>query len=136
MRFLDTNVFLRYLVRDDPVKVRATRALFQRIRRGAESVATSEAVVAEIVYVLSSPRWYRFSHADISARLRPLIALRGVRVSHKRTVLYALRVYADHPFLDFEDALTVAHMGRLGVSEVLSYDSDFDRVDGVWRVEP
>jgi predicted nucleic acid-binding protein len=136
MKFLDTNIFLRYLVRDDPVKARATRALFQRIRRGAEIGATSEAVVAEIVYVLSSPRWYRFTHADISARLRPLIALRGVRMSHKRTVLHALNVYAAHAFLDFEDALTVAHMKRLGITEVLSYDSDFDRIDSTQRIEP
>ena len=136
MKLLDTNIFLRYLVRDDPVKARATRALFQRIRRGAEVGATSEAVVAEIVYVLSSPRWYRFTHAEIRARLRPLIALRGVRMSHKRTVLQALNVYAAHPFLDFEDALTVAHSKRLGITEILSYDSDFDRVGGVQRVEP
>ncbi|MGD9890330.1 MAG: PIN domain-containing protein [Dehalococcoidia bacterium] len=135
MKFLDTNIFLRYLVRDDPAKARATRALFQQIWRGAEIGATSEAVVAEIVYVLSSPRWYRFTHADISARLRPLIALRGVRISHKRTGLHVLTVYAAHPFLDFEDALTVAHMKRLGITEVLSYDSDFDRVDGAQRIE-
>lgn len=119
MKFLDTNIFLRYLVRDDLVKARATRALFQRVRRGAEVGATSEAVVAEI-----------------SARLRPLIALRGVRMSHKRTVLDALNVYAAHSFLDFEDALTVAHSKRLGITEILSYDSDFDRIAGVQRVDP
>lgn len=136
MRFLDTNLFLRYLVRHDPVKARATRALFQRIRRGGETVATSEAIVAEVVYVLSSPRWYRFTHADVSARLRPLVALRGVRLSHKRTVLRALDLYAAHTFLDFEDALSVSHMERLGITEVLSYDTDFDRISGIQRVEP
>ena len=53
MRFLDTNVILRYLTKDDEAKAEASYRLFQRVKRGDEEVLTCEAVVSEVVYVLS-----------------------------------------------------------------------------------
>lgn len=136
MRFLDTNVFIRYLTRDDEKKAVACFELFQRVKRGEEQVTTCEAVVAEIVYVLSSRATYALSHADVRARLTPLLALRGFKLPHKRVYQRALNLYAEHPQLDFEDALTAAHMERLKVSAVYSFDRDLDRLPGVNRVEP
>ena len=57
-------------------------------------------------------------------------------MSDKRVCIRALDLYAQHPFLDFADALGVAHMEARGISEILSYDRDFDRLPGVARVEP
>ena len=37
MRFLDTNVILRYLTRDDEAKAEACYQLFQRVGRGKTS---------------------------------------------------------------------------------------------------
>ena len=137
MRFLDTNVILRYLTRDDEAKAEACYELFQQVRRGEEELVTCEAIVTEVVYVLSSPRApYRLSHEEIRARLVPILTLRGLRLPQKRVYLSALDIYASSPFLDFEDALAVAHMERLGVTEIVSYDRDFDRLPALQRVEP
>ena len=137
MRFLDTNVILRYLTRDDEAKAEACYQLFQQVRRGEEELVTCEAIVTEVVYVLSSPRApYRLSHEEIRARLVPILTLRGLRLPQKRVYLSALDLYASSPFLDFEDALAVAHMERLGVTEIVSYDKDFDRLPTLQRVEP
>lgn len=136
MRFIDANVLLRYLTRDDPEKAAASYALLMRLRAGTEVVVTSEAIIAEVTYVLASPRLYNLPHDGIAARLFPVLRLRGLRLPHKRTVLDALAIYADAPQLDFEDALAVAHMRRLGIREIVSYDRDFDRVAGIVRQEP
>lgn len=137
MRFLDANVILRYLTRDDEAKAQACYALFQRVKQGEEEVLSCEAIVTEVVYVLSSPRLpYHLSHEEIRARLLPILALRGLRLPQKRVYLRALDLYASAPSLDFEDALAVAHMERQGIKELLSYDRDFDRVQGITRVEP
>lgn len=136
MKFVDTNIFVRYLTSDDPQKAAACRRFWQQIAQGQETAATAEAVIAEVCYVLSSPRLYHVSHVEITARLRPLLSLRGLKLPHKRSFLRALELYALHTFLDFEDALEVAHMERLGLQDILSYDTDFDRVPGVQRVEP
>ena len=137
MRFVDTNVFLRYLTGDDEIKAQACYELFQRVNQGEEELFTCEAIVSEVVYVLSSTRApYRLSHDEIRARLVPILTLRGLRLPQKRVYLEALDLYASSPYLDFEDALAVAHMQRQGITEIVSYDRDFDRIAGIRRTEP
>ena len=137
MRFVDTNVFLRYLTGDDEIKAQACYQLFQRVNQGEEELFTCEAIVSEVVYVLSSTRApYRLSHNEIRDRLVPILTLRGLRLSQKRVYLEALDLYASAPYLDFEDALAVAHMKQRGIEEIVSYDRDFDRIAEVQRVEP
>jgi|GEM_PF-164351 len=128
MRVVDANIFLRYLTWDDAVKAEACAALLERVRKGLEVVATDEAIITEVVYVLSSPRVYHLSHGDVRDRHAPIIKLRGLRLPGKRALLQALDLYAQHSFLDFEDAVAVAHRRRLGVGDLLSYDMDFDRL--------
>ena len=135
MIFLDTNILIRYLTQDDPEKTHACLALLQRIQAGEEAT-TSEVVIAEVAFVLSSPRQYKLAHADVSARLRPVLLLRGLKVPNKRRVLRALDLYATYPQLDFEDCLTVAQIEQQGITTLMSYDRGFDRVPGINRQEP
>ena len=134
MRWLDTNIIVRYLTGDDPVKAASCLALFQRVQQGDEELATSETIIAEVTYVLTSQ--YHLNHAEIAARLRPLLALAGLKLPSKRVVQHALERYSESPRLDFEDALSVEHMKRLGIQAIVSYDRDFDRVPEITRQEP
>jgi predicted nucleic acid-binding protein len=136
VRYLDTNVFLRYLTKDDPNKAGACYALFQRLKTGVETATTCEAIITEVVYVLSARAHYNLPHDEIRARLTPLLTVRGLKISHKRVYLRALDLYATYPFLDFEDAVLAAHMERTKETELYSYDTDFDRLPTVTRMEP
>ena len=136
MRFLDTNVILRYLTRDDEQKAEACYQLFQKASRGEETLVTSEAIVAEVVYVLSSLRaGYRLNRSEITARLFPIIMIRGLRIPQKQIYVNALNIYASSSF-DFEDALAIAHMRQQDITQIFSYDRDFDSVPGIQRLEP
>lgn len=136
MKFLDTNIFLRYLTQDDPIKSAACFALFRDVRDGNADATTCEAVISEIVYVLASRVSYNLPRVDIQARLAPVLSLSGLKLPHRGTYLRALDLYVTHSALDFEDALCVAHMERAGITEIESYDRDFDRVPGITRLEP
>jgi predicted nucleic acid-binding protein len=140
MRFADTNIFLRYLVRPvteiDQARAEACRELFARVGTGAEEITTSEAVLAEIVYVLASRRQYGLVPADVVARLKPILALPGLKIARKRLYLRALDIYASRTDLDFEDAISASIVEQMQPSELYSYDTDFDRIPGVTRVEP
>lgn len=59
MRFIDTNIFLRFMLEDEPEKQAACAELFRRIAEGEEVATTSETVLAEVIYVTTSPRTYR-----------------------------------------------------------------------------
>ena len=137
MRFLDTNVILRYLTRDDEAKADACYKLFQAVQQGVEELFTCESIIAEVVYVLSSSRApYQLSHSEVRDRLLPILSLRGLKLPQKRTYMRALDLYGTTPFLDFEDAVAVAHMEQRDILEIVSYDKDFDRIAGVRRTEP
>jgi predicted nucleic acid-binding protein len=51
-------------------------------------------------------------------------------------ILKAIDAYATYSLFDFEDALSLAHMEAAGVTEVYSYDHDFDGMEGITRIEP
>jgi len=59
-----------------------------------------------------------------------------MRLNRKSIYFRALDIYETYPSLDFEDALSVAHMEFDELVEIVSYDRDFDRVPPVVRVEP
>lgn len=134
-RFLDTNILVRHLTRDDEEKAQACRALLLRVERGEEIVVTSELVISETVFVLQSPRQYGLSRQRIRALLEPLIGLRSLRLSRKALCIRAFDLYCQHN-VSFTDAYNAAYMEARGLSEVYSYDTDFDRVGGIRRVEP
>lgn len=134
--FLDTNIFVRYITGDDEAKTHACGALFRRLIQGSEIAVTSEVIVAEVVFVLSSKRLYALSAAEITVRLQPLVSIANLRIHGKERVIRALNVYEERPFLGFEDALIVAHLEGSGATQVVSYDRHFDRVPGIQRIEP
>jgi predicted nucleic acid-binding protein len=133
--FVDTNVFVRVLARDDPAKTAASLALFKRAEQGGAALVTSEAIVAEIVYVLSSKDLYKLGRADVVRLLKPMLDNRGLRIDRKSEVLAALDLY-ETSRLDFEDCLAVVHAGRQTKGRIYSYDRGFDRAPGVQRLEP
>lgn len=141
MTFLDTNYFLRYLVEPDGPANRTRHeiatALFDAIERGEETAPTTEAVLAEVAYVLASKRQYNLPSSDIASFIAPIIRLPGLQLprGQKRRYLRALDLWADYPKLGFVDALTAA-MVEDGSSSLATFDSDFDAFPTIVRWRP
>jgi predicted nucleic acid-binding protein len=137
MTFVDTNIFLRYLTKDDQEKADACYRLFEKAKASKVEIFTSESVIAEVVFVLSSKRLYNLSHQDIRVRLYPILSMPGLKMSNRRQYLRSLDIYGNHN-IDFEDALSIATMERKKISQIYSYDEDFDRVKDceISRIEP
>lgn len=133
--FVDTDVIIRLLTQDDPVKEAQAAALFERVQAGSLTLQAPDTVIADAVYVLASPRLYRRSRAEVRDLLTPLVRLPGFQVRNKRAVLRALEVYGGTN-VDFGDAMIIAAMEQDGADTLYSYDRDFDRFAQVKRVEP
>ena len=134
-RFLDTNILVRHMTRDDEAKADACRALLRRLEAGDETVVTSNVVVAEVAYVLESPSLYGLTRNRIRELLEPIIGLRGIRILHKSMYSRVFDLYCDLN-ISFADSYNAALMESEGLTEVYSYDTDLDRVDGLRRIEP
>ncbi len=133
--FLDSNILLRHLTNDDPQAGRACFALIKDIEEGRQSAWTSDLVIAEVVFVLSSKSLYNLDRATICDLLLPLINLPGLKLPHKRLYARIFELYTALP-IDYIDAYHVALMERQRTRRVLSYDRHFDRVKGIERQEP
>lgn len=133
IRFLDTNILLRYFTKDDEEKAQKALGLLQRIETGEERVETSLLVVFETVFTLQ--RHYRVPKPRIKELLIPILRMRGLHLPSKTLCLDALDFFVEHN-VPFADAFNAVYMKARGMSEVYSFDTDFDKIEGIARLEP
>jgi predicted nucleic acid-binding protein len=132
---VDTNIFIRAITNDHPTMSEASRGLIQRAARGDVALVTSEAVIAEVCFVLTSPAIYGLNRSDVAEALRPVVALRALRLPDKEIILAALDRWSMSEQRKFVDCLVVER-ALAGDALVYSYDRGLDRVPGLIRREP
>ncbi|CAN5628323.1 hypothetical protein BH09CHL1_BH09CHL1_12850 [soil metagenome] len=136
MIFLDSNVFLRFLTYSDSVpKIDQLRGelaerLFRSIERGEIEATTSEVVLHEVIFVLTSPRQYGWEVSEAVPRVRYLLNLRGMRFSSENLNSYnlAMDLLVRKPVLEFADAV-IAIRAMEGGHTLATFDSHFKNVD-------
>jgi predicted nucleic acid-binding protein len=133
--FLDANVILRYLLRDDQIKAQRCLKLLEKAEKREITLRTTDLVIAELVWVLESPFTYNLPRERIRELLLRVILLPGLRLAGKRLYLQIFDLYVDLG-IDFIDACNAVHMEKRRLTRIYSYDSDFDRIAGVGRIEP
>jgi predicted nucleic acid-binding protein len=135
--FVDTDVIIRLLSGDDLIKQAKAFALFEQVAQGVITLAAPDTVIADAVFVLSSPRLYNLPRHEVAALLTPLVQLPHFRVKNGHTILAALALYGYGPVkLDFGDAMLVASMQQSNSQTLYSFDTDFDKIPGIRRQEP
>ena len=134
VRLTDTNLLIRFFTGDDPEKAERVRQLLERVERNRERIALSPIVVFETVFTLQHS--YRMERARIKEMLEDLISLPSVHLPNKRVYFDALELYAAHPRLSFGDAYNASYMAASNLTEIYSYDADFDHLPNITRVEP
>src|SRR5260370_21115520 len=133
--FSDTDVIIRFLTGDDPEKQAAASALFEQVEQGLLTVTAPDTVIADAVYVLSSPRICHLARSAVKELLGALVQLAYFQVKNKLAVLRALELYGSTR-LDFGDTLIIASMEQQRSQILYSYDADFDRFEEISRQEP
>jgi predicted nucleic-acid-binding protein len=135
MIFLDTNIFIRYFTRDDELKAQRCKVVFQQLHDNELQATTSESVIAEIIYILSSKRLYNTSRDIIVEMIDPILSLKGLHISDKDIYREALKIYGKTT-VDFEDAVIVAWMRERHIKKLYSYDRHFNSFYDIIRFEP
>ena len=121
------------MARDDPDQSRRALAFLREVEVGSQTVTTCEGVLEEAVYVLSSHRLYNLPRQEFTSKLSDVLQLRGLQLPYKGMLLRALELYAASN-LDFVGALAIAHMERVGIGTIVSFDRDFDRIPQLLRI--
>src|SRR5438876_481940 len=107
--FLDTDIIIRFVTGDDPVKQAAAERLFRNVELGMITLRAPDTVIADAVFVLSSPRLYHLPRERVRTELATLLAFPNFKVHNRRLLRRALDIWAAFN-LDFGDAMIVATM--------------------------
>ena len=122
---IDTNILLRYLLRDDPaLSPRALEII------AANDCFVTRAALTEVVYTLES--YYRSARVDIGRALDALLSLQRVSIEDRAVTERAVSWYKAG--MDFGDAMIAA--SSHGSARVATFDRDFARLARKLRIAP
>jgi predicted nucleic-acid-binding protein len=133
VKFIDTNIFIRFLTNDIPEKADACELLFREAVEKNEKFFTTEMVIAEIVWVLES--YYELPKKEVQEMVEKILITPFLFCAQKDLILNALTLYGDKN-IDYIDAYNISVLKEEGIKEVYSYDRHFDKIEWVSRLEP
>ena len=120
--FLDTNVWLRFILEDNE-QAKDCRDLITQIEAGKWRVYTSTIVMLEINYVLSSV--YKIKRSEVLDDLEAILKTRNVTLIEKTDFQQALNFYRQSG-VKLSDCLIAAQLPPKMI--LVSYDQDFKKL--------
>lgn len=133
MYLFDTNIFLRFFVRETKKTYQDSKLALFLVKKGKIKALTAGFVLAEIEWTLKS--YYDIRKKDRIEYLGSIIKLFKNKIAKEVDFPFALDLYQKHS-VKFIDCL-IASIPRVqkGKVCVVSYDTDFDKL-GVRRLTP
>ena len=117
---IDTNVLVRFLVRDDETQFEKARRLIRREIGVENDVFVSLLVLQETEWVLRSR--YGMQNTEIIEAISGLLDAAEIRFEDEPAIEEALFGWTDSA-ADFSDCLIGAHNRRLGCSATVTFDT-------------
>ena len=120
---LDTNIVVRFLVRDHEEHYLKSVEIFRAIEEENTAALLMNFILAEVIYVLK--RIYKYEKKEITSTLKKLLLYKNLYTENKLITFEALEIYAEKN-IDFADAMLCAKKSLEGF-EIVSFDRDIER---------
>ena len=120
----DTNVVLRYLLRDIPEQFTQAADFFEQIRTGRKKMVFLESVLVECVYILT--KYYNVPKKEAAEALAGLMQYKGVVNKDKTALSAALALFGENN-LDPVDCVLLAK-ARHDATQVFTFDKALIKV--------
>ncbi len=127
MPALDTNVLVRFLVRDDPAQAAAATGLIRRVAAAGEPLFVPITVALELEWVLRSS--YGFAKANIARTLGHLLSTSELSFESEAAVEHALLLWQEGR-ADFSDCVHVALAAQSGEQPLWTFDRKASALPG------
>jgi predicted nucleic-acid-binding protein len=118
---VDTNVIVRFLIKDDPEHYRSALSILQHAKAENENVYISLIVLAEVSWVLKSV--YKFSRRELHSALQDIISNPLFVLQEESAVEDALRWFSSGK-ADFADYLAGVMCKKASGSPLLTFDKN------------
>ena len=117
---IDTNVLVRFLLRDDEAQFQKANKLIQQEVTAGRGVLVSQLVLLETEWVLRSR--YGFSKIQLLEVIASLLDTRDIQLEDEQSVEEAIYQWKDANAA-FADCLIAARHRRLGCSATATFDA-------------
>lgn len=124
---LDTNVLVRFLVRDDEDQFDRAQKLIRREAQAGTPVLVSHLVLLETEWVLRSR--YKLGKAEILGAFSDLMSAVDMSFEDEHAVEEALFMWKNSP-AQFADCLIGARYGTFGCTSTATFDADAMKLPG------
>ena len=136
MTFVDTNYFLRFLLKDIDSQYKETKNLFLRAGRGEENLFSSIVVFFEVFWVLRST--YKKDKRALVEKLDQLLKLNVIFDDHQ-LLLESVNLFKRLP-LSLEDCYNVVFAKKNNVTDFRTFDiklgKEFEKLVGKKKIAP
>jgi predicted nucleic-acid-binding protein len=130
MPALDTNVLVRFLVRDDAAQAAAAADLIRRWLSQGRPPFVPVSVMLELEWVLRSA--FGFGKDELVGALSKLLSARDMRFESEGALEMALATY-QRERADFADCLHVALAAQAGEPPLWTFDRAAARLEGAQK---
>ncbi len=120
----DTNIIIRYLVKDNPALFAKAKTFFDKVKTGSEKAVILESVIAECIYVLT--KIYKVPKDRASDSLINLLHYKGIANEDRKELVRALTIFSDTG-IDIVDSILCAKASGSGVN-LFSFDDELNKV--------
>lgn len=131
MAALDTNVLVRYVVRDDTAQFAAACALIRRCVEAGEALFVPVTVALELEWVLRSR--YDLPKVEVIRIIATLFSAAELRFQSEQALEVALQLYREGS-ADFADCIHVALAAQAGEVPLWTFDRRAAAAPGARRV--
>lgn len=121
--FIETSVFIRFLVKDDDKKLEECINLLSLIEEGKLIPYISNTVVSEILFVLT--KIYKIPKASVIKDIQQVFRFRNITIIEKTDTPKALSLFKEYS-VKYGDCLIATQVPK-GVI-LITYDRDFSKI--------
>ncbi|MBI2431018.1 MAG: PIN domain-containing protein [Candidatus Levybacteria bacterium] len=89
--YVDTNVFLRFLLRDIPTQYTIAEKLFKKAKSGKVKLVLPQIIIFEIYFILNT--FYHLSKPEIIEKIQSLLAVKYFHVQNKEIFKKAIKLF-------------------------------------------
>jgi len=131
--FIDTNIFLRVLVKEEEKAFRECVQVLNLIKQNKIKASTSSLILSEVEWILEV--FYHFEKQKVVDALKSILNLKGLKILDKFDPRITLEIFQEKN-VKFIDALIASNpLIFKKAAKVISYDKDFDKLK-IIRIEP
>jgi len=131
--FIDTNIFLRFFIKENQKTFKETEKIIQLIKDGKIKAFTSYLVIAELDWTMNS--YYKIPKAERLMILDSLLQLKDLAFSDNFDLVAAFNFYRNYQVKFIDCLLASNYLILTGKGSIVSYDKDFDKLK-TKRIEP